>query len=60
MHDSEALCLCGLVQSFDSEFDSVARFDTEWFAYIFGNCDLSPVTDSRVTFHLFLTHTDLF
>ncbi|ERG97925.1 MAG: hypothetical protein J07HQX50_01957 [Haloquadratum sp. J07HQX50] len=57
MHDNEALCPCVLVQSFDSEFDSVARFDTERFAHVFGNRDLSAVTDSRVTFHLCLTNT---
>lgn len=54
MHDNEALHPCVLVQSFDSEFDSVARFDTERFAHVFGNRDLSAVTGSRVTFHLCL------
>ena len=56
MHDSEALRPCELIKSFDSEFDSVARFDTERFAHILGNHDLSPVTDSRITFHFSLIH----
>jgi hypothetical protein len=60
MRDSEALRPCELVQPFDSEFDSVTRFNAERFPYIFRNCDLSSVTDSRVTFHLCLIHTPLF